>query len=40
MRNTLLYFFDALVLFQVMAKQQPEWQSQYDVGLNKMPQHT
>lgn len=36
MRNTLLYFLAALVIFPVMAKQQPEWQSQYAVGLNKL----
>ena len=36
MRNTLLYFFAALVIFPVMAQQQPEWQSQYAVGLNKL----
>ena len=29
MRNTLLYFLAALVIFPVMAQQQPEWQSQY-----------
>lgn len=27
MRNTLLYFLAALVIFPVMAQQQPEWQS-------------
>lgn len=36
MRNTLLYFLAALVIFPVMAQQQPEWQSQYAVGLNKL----
>ena len=40
MRNTLLYFFAALVIFPVMAQQQPEWQSQYAVGLNKLAPHT
>ena len=35
MRNTLLYFLAALVIFPVMAQQQPEWQSQYAVGLIK-----
>ena len=37
MRNTLLYFLAALVIFPVMAQQQPEWQSQYAVGLNNWP---
>lgn len=36
MRNTLLYFLAALVIFPVMAQQQPEWQSQYAIGLNKL----
>ena len=36
MRNTLLYFLAALVIFPIMAQQQPEWQSQYAVGLNKL----
>ena len=40
MRNTLLYFLAALVIFPVMAQQQPEWQSQYAVGLNKLAPHT
>ena len=34
MRNTLLYFLAALVIFPVMAQQQPEWQSQYAVAAN------
>ena len=37
MRNTLLYFLAALVIFPIMAQQQPEWQSQYAVGLNIKP---
>lgn len=40
MRNTLLYFLAALVIFPIMAQQQPEWQSQYAVGLNKLAPHT
>ena len=40
MRNTLLYFLAALVIFPVTAQQQPEWQSQYAVGLNKLAPHT
>ena len=40
MRNTLLYFLAILVIFPVTAQQQPEWQSQYAVGLNKLAPHT